>query len=285
MKYVYFGTPQFAATILDELIASGFPPALIVTAPDKPAGRKLILTPSAVKLWGEQHDIPVVTPEKMRDPEFQALLAAQNADVFIVAAYGKIIPQAILDIPKHGTLNVHPSLLPLLRGPSPIESAIVSGHTKTGVTIMQLDAEMDHGPLIAQEEYPVQWEATNPPKGSVLEDMLAHQGGKLLASILSNWCAGKLQASAQDHDKATFCKKISKEDGRIDLSGDTLLNLAKIRAFDAWPGTFFFVKHGERDIRVRITEAHIDNDTLCIDRVVPEGKKEMAYSDFLRGLK
>lgn len=285
MKYVYFGTPQFAATILDELLVAGFAPALIVTAPDKPAGRKLLLTPSAVKLWGEAAHIPVITPERLKSEEVVQKLREADADVFIVAAYGKIIPQTILDLPKHGTLNIHPSLLPLLRGPSPIESAIAGMHRETGVSIMLLDAAMDHGPIILQEKYPLTWEPTDPPRGSVLEDALAHQGGKMLAKILPEWTMGKISSHEQNHDAATFCKKITKEDGHIDLSGDPLMNIAKIRAYDAWPGTFFFVKHGEREIRVRITEAHIEDGKLVIDRVIPEGKKEMNHADFLRGIK
>lgn len=285
MKYVYFGTPQFAVTILEELSAAGFTPSLIVTAPDKPAGRKLLLTPSAAKTWGLVHDIPVITPEKLREGSVIEVLTQAAADVFIVAAYGKIIPQSILDIPEHGTVNVHPSLLPLLRGPSPIESAIVTGLTETGVSIMQLDAEMDHGPIIAQEKYKTSWERSDPPKGSVLENALAHQGGKLLTDLLPGWIAGERKAVPQNHDAATFCAKITKEDGRVDIAGDPITTLAKIRAYDAWPGTFFFVKHGDRDLRVRITEAHIDEGKLIIDRVIPEGKKEMSYPDFLRGLK
>lgn len=285
MKYVYFGTPQFAVTILDELLAAGFPPALIVTSPDKPAGRKLVLTPSPVKLWGEAHYITVLSPEKLRDETFKEQLIEVKADVFIVAAYGKIIPQTLLDISQFGTLNVHPSMLPLLRGPSPIESAITSGLTETGVTIMQLDAQMDHGPIIAQEKYKTTWTEADPPKGSVLENDLAHQGGKLLAQILPNWISGTISAKEQEHDKATFCAKITKEDGRIDLAGDPVTALLKIRAYDTWPGTFFFMQHGGRDIRVRILEAHIEDSKLVIDQVIPEGKKSMSYPDFLRGIK
>lgn len=285
MKYVYFGTPQFAVTVLDELTLAGFPPALIVTSPDKPAGRKLILTPSPVKLWAAERNIPIITPEKLREESVVTQLRAISADVFIVAAYGKLIPQSILDLPSHGTINVHPSLLPLLRGPSPIESAIAGGLTQTGVSIMLLDADMDHGPIIAQEKYAEDWSKENPPKGSFLEHALAHQGGKLLAKILPAWISGTLHATTQQHALATFCAKITKEDGRIDITSDPFAAIAKIRAYDVWPGTFFFVQHAGRDIRVRISDAHINDGKLVIDKVIPEGKKEMQYADFLRGLK
>ncbi len=285
MKYVYFGTPQFAATILDELNATGYLPTLIVTSPDKPAGRKLILTPSPVKKWATAHGIEVLTPEKLSDVRITEKLKEINAELFIVAAYGKIIPKSLLDLPSLGTINVHPSLLPLLRGPSPIESAITSGLTETGVTIMKLDEEMDHGPIIAQEHFTEPLDPKNPPKGSALEEQLAHEGGKLLAHILPNWISGTITAIPQDHTKATYCKKITKEDGLIQLDADPLVNISKIRAYDSWPGTYFFVEHNGKQIRVRITEAHIAGDKLSIDRVTPEGKKEMGYDDFKRGLK
>jgi methionyl-tRNA formyltransferase len=285
MKYVYFGTPQFAAIILDELLSAGFPPALIVTSPDKPSGRKLQLAPSVVKSWGQLHQVPVITPLKLRDDTLIEKLTLVDADIFIVAAYGKIIPEIILNIPKHGTLNVHPSLLPLLRGPSPIESSITSEQTETGVSIMKLDALMDHGPIIAQEKYNVVWDRFNPPKGSVLENDLAHQGGKLLSKILPGWMSGAVHAVDQNHDAATFCVKISKEDGQVNISDDPEIIIRKIRAYDTWPGTFFFVKHANRDIRVKITEAYVSDGQLIIDRVVPEGKKDMDYKDFMRGIK
>ena len=150
---------------------------------------------------------------------------------------------------------------------------------------MQLDALMDHGPIVAQEVCPMIWEDENPPRGSVLEDILAHQGGKLLANVLPHWKDGKITPIAQDHARATFCRKITKADGHIDLSTDPLLAIRKIRAFDIWPGTYFFVQHNDRDMRIRIAQAHIDDGALIIDRVVPEGKNEMGYEDFKRGFK
>ena len=151
-RFVFFGTPEFAMIILEELELKGLLPLLVVTAPDKPKGRKLVVTPSEVKLWAQAHDIPVLTPEKLKNEEFVAELSKQEWDLFVVAAYGKIIPKNILEMPKRGVLNVHPSLLPKFRGSSPIESAILSDEKFTGVTIMQLDEEMDHGPVLAQRE-------------------------------------------------------------------------------------------------------------------------------------
>jgi methionyl-tRNA formyltransferase len=231
-------------------------------------------------VWAERNDISTFQPSSLKNPEtVQALKDEGPWDLFIVAAYGKIIPQTILDIPKYGTLNVHPSLLPKFRGSSPIESAILSEETHTGVTIMQLDAQMDHGPVVAQRERVINdW----PPKGSELTRDLAHFGGVLLAEIIPAWMNG-LGAHPQDHERATFTRKIKKEDGLIDLSGDSITNYKKIRAFDEWPGAYFFIDRGDKSMRIRITEAKLKDGALEIVRVIPEGKQEMSYQDFLRG--
>lgn len=281
MRFVFFGTPDFSRIILDELKTRGFTPSLIVTAPDKPKGRHLNLTPSDVSLWGTQQGVRVIKPEKL-DADVLALLSAENAECFIVAAYGKILPEALLAIPKHGTLNVHPSLLPKFRGASPIESAILSSETQTGVSIMLLDTLMDHGPLLAQETVSLSpW----PPKGSVLTKHLAKEGGKLLADVMPLWVKGTLPSTAQNHEEATFTTKINKTDGEIHPTEDPAGAYKKIQAFDEWPGAFYFLtrKTGEK-VRVVVKDASYKNGVLTITRVIPEGKKEMAYEDFLRGL-
>ena len=220
LRFAFFGTPRFAEIILNELEQKGFIPALVVTAPDKPKGRKLLLTPSEVNIWAKKRHIPVLMPEKLSNEAFLEDLKKTDFDLFIVAAYGKIIPKVVLDLPRNGSLNIHPSLLPKFRGPSPIESAILSDETSTGVTIIVLDEEMDHGPIIAQQEFIIEnW----PTKGSRLAEYLAHAGGALLAETLPEYLA-RGKAYPQDHSRATFTKKISKEDGLIDLSGDPLLN-------------------------------------------------------------
>lgn len=285
MKFVYFGTPKIAVTILDDLKKNGYIPSLIVTSPDKPAGRKLVLTPSPVKSWAIESNIEFITPDKLRDDAVYDKLTEINADVFIVVAYGKIIPQKILDIPKRKTINVHPSRLPLLRGPSPIESSITKGLLNTTVTVMELDAEMDHGPIIIQDEKGISWTRDNPPKGSELEEELSHIGSKLLIEILPKWLISEIESKEQEHDKATYCRKITKEDGLIDINGDPYVAISKIRAYDVWPGAYFFFNHNGKEIRIRIKEAKIEDSKLKIERVIPEGKNEMNYHDFLRGLK
>ena len=278
LKFAFFGTPALAVTVLGELENAGFVPSLIVTRPDAPVGRGKVLTSPPVALWAKERNISLLQPAKITD-NFIAELRKQEWDVFVVAAYGKILPQALLDIPMHGTLNVHPSLLPHLRGPSPIRSAILNDERDVGVTIIALDAEMDHGPIVEQEFVDIShW----PPHARELEDLLAHEGGRLLAGALLSWVRGEIAAQEQDHAQATYCKPIKKEDGLIDLSADPYQNLIKIRAFEGWPGTYtFFERHGQK-IRVQIIDAHLHDNALVIDTVRPESKGDMPYSDFVR---
>ncbi len=277
-RFVFFGTPHFATIVLDELEQAGLLPSLVVTASDKPKGRKLIMSPSDVRIWSEARDIPVMTPSTLKSEEVRDTLAAIRADCFVVAAYGKIIPKVILDLPPHGVLNVHPSLLPKFRGPSPIESAILSDEKETGVTIILLDEEMDHGPILATT-HPL--DITDTPKGSVLTERLAHEGGTLLAKVMRD--RGAYPPKEQAHSQATFTTKIKKEDGLLDLQNAPEANLKKIRAFDEWPGAYFFIDRNERAVRIKVTEATIENGALRIQSVIPEGKREMSYDDLMRG--
>ena len=288
-KIVFWGTSSFSTGVLDALKEGGIIPDVIITALDKPKGRNLIITPPPVKIWAEQNNIPILQPEVL-DGAFSSKLKTSNYKLFLVASYGKIIPRVILDMPKYGTLNVHPSLLPRLRGASPIQSAILSEDT-TGVTIMLLDDKMDHGPIVAQKEIPI---APWPPKASELEKILAYEGGKLLAEVIPRWVAGKITAREQEHDIATYTKKFTKEDGLIDLSGDQTVNFRKIQAFDVWPRAYFFTERHGKKIRVAIIDAELidlpapsearqEDAKLIIKKVLPEGKREMSYKDFLRG--
>lgn len=278
-SFVFFGTPQFAVTILEELKVHGLLPRLIVTAPDKPQGRHLTLTPPPVKVWAENQQIPFLQPEKI-GPSFLTELQGEDY-LFIVAAYGKILSRSLLDKPKHGVLNVHPSLLPLYRGSSPIEAPILRGDAETGVSIMLLDEEMDHGPILEARSQRLEASTTGPE----LEDMLAHVGGKLLAETIPQYITGTIVAKAQDHTKATYTKKVIKEDGALQEADSNETKWRKYRAYKGWPGTYFFVPHGNKTIRVKIADAVYENDIFSPVRVIPEGKKEMSYEEFLRGLK
>lgn len=287
INFAFFGTSEFSVIILDELKKSGFLPSLIITTPDKPKGRKLILTPSPVKIWATENNIKYIQPESLRlskNPHIVEEIKSyskQDFDLFIVASYGKIIPQDILDIPSKKTLNVHPSLLPKLRGASPIQSAILF-ENETGVTIMRLDAEMDHGPIVAQENVAIEnW----PPYSDDLEKILGERGGKILADILPKWISGEIKEVDQDHGKATLCRKIEKVDGEINLLDDAEKNLRKIRAYNIWPTTYFFTEHLNKKIRVIIKRAKIENGELVLEKIIPEGKKEMSFEDFKKGLR
>ena len=264
--------------ILDKLKVNGFLPSLIVTAEDKPKGRKMLITPPPVKIWVEENNISYIQPATLKTSPMSDI-GEENWDVFVVASYGKILPKEILDLPLHGTLNTHPSLLPKLRGASPIKSSIL-GESETGVTIIHLDNEIDHGPIVAQKKVEIpEW----PPYEKDLEKILAEESGKLLAEILPEWISGKIKEVEQNHNTATYCKKIEKTDGELDLSKSPEENLRKIRAFHRWPGAYFFFTKNGKKTRIKITLAHIENGDLILDRVIPEGKKEMSYSDFLRG--
>ncbi len=280
---VFFGTPLFATIILDELKAAGIVPSVVVTTPDAPQGRSLALTPPPVKVWAERESIPVLQPQSLKHDDEIAPLLNSEWDLFIVASYGKILPKRILELPKHGTLNVHPSLLPKFRGASPIRSAILADERTTGVSIMLLDEKMDHGPILAQARIELD-EADWPPRGCMFDELMAHAGGELLAETIPAWLLGEITPEEQQHDAATFSVKIEKVMGEINLADDPYQNLLKIRAFDGWPGTYFFHERNGKAIRVKIIDAELAEDgTLRLLRVVPEGKKEMPYEDFLRG--
>lgn len=282
VKIAFFGSPPLAVGVLDELEKAHIFPSLVVTSPDVHKGRKLGLTPPEAKMWAEVRSIPVLQPSSLKNDDIAAFLNTEW-DLFIVASYGKIFPKTLLSLPKHGTLNVHPSLLPKFRGPSPIRSAILEDVRETGVTIMLMDEELDHGPIVAQARVELEKDEW-PPRATLFEQLLAHAGGQLLTETIPLWLMGEITPEEQDHSKATFSKKIIKEDGRIDLADDPYKNLLKIRAYDGWPGTYFVHSKNGKNIRVKITDAKLAEDgALRILRVIPEGKKEMDYQDFLRG--
>lgn len=284
---IYFGTSEFSIYVLEQLTARGITPCAIVTVPDRPAGRKMELTPPPLKTWAIEHGVTFFQFEKLKEENTIETLKMLNPDVFIVASYGKIIPEAILQIPKHGALNVHPSLLPKLRGATPLQTSIIQDMEYTGVTIIQMDKEMDHGPIIAMHEEKIPgWPLTYP----ALEKYLAIKGVDILADSLEGYISGKLKMTEQAHENATFTKKIEKQDGLISL--DELRGTAgwntflKYNALIEWPGLFFFARKGTSsdgiDIRVKIKEASWNTalETMEILRVIPEGKKEMTWKDF-----
>lgn len=267
--------------VLDVLESQGLVPALVVTAPDKKQGRGLELTPCPAKVWAEGRGIDVLTPTTLKDEQLVAELANTEWDLFVVAAYGKLIPKNMLEIPRRGALNVHPSLLPKFRGPSPALSAILADERVTGVTIMQMAQVMDAGPVVAQAKVELEEEAW-PMPGSQFEELLATEGGNLLAETIPFWIDGTIVPEPQDEATTTFTKKFIDTDSLVDLQGDARQNFLKIRAFDKNPRAHFITPEGKRII---ITDADFKDGVLTILKVIPEGKKEMDYESFLRGVK
>lgn len=327
IKLVFFGGSDFSVYVLEELKLHNILPSLIITTPDKPKGRKLALAPTPVKVWAKEHNIEVIDPVSLKKNNEDLIykLKSNNYNLFLVASYGKIIPKEIFDIPERKTLNIHPSLLPKYRGASPIQAQILNDEKEIGVTIMQIDEEMDHGPVVVQKTSPAlrvdlssieerqkgitpassfpspeQGEGGRRPGGVLgrkeLEKTLAVEGARLFAHILPEWMIGAIDPVMQDEGKATYCQKIEKENGELqmdlnDLSKNARQNYLKIKAFEEWPTAYFFLDTPKRSEggferkRIIVTDAAFENDSLKILRVIPEGKKEMPFSDFARGLK
>jgi methionyl-tRNA formyltransferase len=268
INFVFFGTPEPAVFVLDQLKEAGLFPTLIVTNPDRPAGRGMNMKASPTKSWGLEHDIPVLTPEKL-DADFEEKLKEVSPDVCVVVAYGKILKKNILDIPEYGFLNVHPSLLPLHRGATPIQSSILSGDPETGITVMQLDEKMDHGPIIAQEFLMLDNTELSPDLHKTLFDI----GGRLLAEALPEWVAGNIDAQEQDHELATYTEKMEKKNGELLDSDSDEEKWLKYRAYFGWPGVFYF----EDGKRIKVTQASFQNGKFVIEKIIPEGGNEQEY--------
>ncbi len=312
LNFVFWGTPDVACQTLEILKQNGFIPSLIITAPDKPQGRKMLITPPPVKVWAEQNNVPFIQPDKLEelniifaasaqaDEPSKAILQQENMseskkdikfDLSIVVAYGKIIPKYLIDAPKLGSINIHYSLLPKYRGASPVESAILNGDNQTGVSIQKMEYKMDSGPLIAVEKIPI----IPDEKAPDLRKRLIKIGGELLVKTLNTPSASDTSpyiregwvGVLQDESEATYCKKIKKEDGLIseedlresvlDQSKSVIL-YNKFRAYFTWPRIFFF----QNNKRIIISHAMLENSEFKIKKVLPESRKEIAWEEFQR---
>ncbi len=288
LKWTFFGSSEFSVLILNELKARSFLPSLVITVPDKPKGRKLLLTPNPVKVWANENSIEVLDPTSLKNnPELIQKLESLNSQFFLVASYGKMIPKEIFDIPKFKTLNIHPSLLPKYRGASPMVSQILNDEREIGTSIMLIDEGTDTGPVLVQKKITTSplspllaTERGEMPNIVELEKIMAKESADLFVEILPKYLSGEVTPTPQDNEEATYSAKIKKEDGLLDLAGDARKNLLKIKAFARWPRAHFFAD-GKRII---VTDATLDEEgKLKILKVIPEGKKEMPYEDFLRG--
>jgi methionyl-tRNA formyltransferase len=248
-RVLFAGTPEFALASLQALIAAGIEPLAVLTQPDRPAGRGKHLTQSPVKQFALEQGIEVLQPKTLKDPEEAAKLAAFEPDILVVAAYGLILPQDVLDIPTHGCLNVHASLLPRWRGAAPIQAAILAGDRETGVTLMGMTAGLDCGPVYAEEAVAIGADET----AGELHDRLAALGGELLVRHFAAIVAGTLPAVEQDDASATYAGKISKQDARLDWQQPADILHRQVRAYNPVPGAFFLLD----DIPVKCWHASI----------------------------
>jgi methionyl-tRNA formyltransferase len=288
-KFVYFGGEPLAVPVLEKLKDVGLVPSLVICNPDRPSGRGQTLTPPPLKVWAEQEGIETFQPTTYRNDDVaREKLKEADWDVFVVVAYNSILPSWLLEIPKHGVVNIHPSLLPKLRGASPIRTAILDNLPEdVGVTIMLMDEEMDHGPILEQEQLHLT-DANWPMSGPKLDQKLASLGGKLLAEVLPAWLNDELSPQEQDQEAATYCKKLDPSARQLELNPGSLPSgrQAKqiwhtINAFAGTGDTFFI--HNEK--RVKIKQAELTNGgSLLLLRVIPEGKKEVDFLDYLNSL-
>ncbi len=248
------GTAELSCASLETLAGNKtYSVAAVVTQPDKPKGRDLKLQPSSVKSLALKLDLPVLQPVRAHDEQFIAELRALNPDLIVVVAYGHILSQTILDLPKFGCLNVHTSLLPKYRGAAPIQWAIANGETETGVTVMKMDAGLDTGPIVSQQRTPI----LPADDSATLHDRLALLGAELLLDTIPDFVAGKIRSQPQSADGASHAPKIIKEDGRIDWSLPAKTTWNRLRAFTPWPGVFTFLAAEPRPHLLKIWKAEI----------------------------
>jgi len=254
LRIIFMGTAELSCASLEKLTGD---PRLqvvaVVTQPDKPKGRELKLQPSAVKILAEKLSLPVLQPLKAREENFMADLRALKPDLMVVVAYGQILPQSILDLPPHGCLNVHTSLLPKYRGAAPIQWAIANGDAETGVTIMKMDAGLDTGPVLKMRRTPI--EATDDSQS--LHDRLARLGAEALLETIPDYVAGKIQPQAQPVTGSTYAAKIKKEDGQIDWNSPARQIWNRLRAFTPWPGAFTFLQGGPKPQLLKIWKIEV----------------------------
>ena len=303
IKIIFFGTPDFAAEILQSLIDNDQNIAGVFTQPDKKTGRRQEVAPSPVKKLAIDNDIPVFQPVSLKDDKLFEEIKKISADLFIVAAYGKILPREILDLPKYGAVNIHASLLPKHRGASPVQCAILSGDKETGITLMQMNEKMDEGDILMREKTEIGETET----AETLLAKLSRLGAKMIADFIPAMIQGNIQTVPQEHAKAAYCKPIKREDGKItwNISAEEIYR--KWRAFHPWPGIYsrLNLKNGPK--RLKLVDIYIrqgddigekpgkiikykediavqtKRGLVILKKIQLEGKKEIAPNEFLKG--
>ncbi|HUE97283.1 MAG TPA: methionyl-tRNA formyltransferase [Longimicrobiaceae bacterium] len=299
MKVLFWGTPAFALPALRALSEEGHDIVAVVTQPDRPAGRGRRLTASAVKEEALDEMIPVLQPERPHGPEFEAELGALAPEISVVVAYGQILRQEILDLPTRGSVNIHASLLPALRGAAPVHWAIIHGYQTTGVTIMQMEAGLDAGPVLHQVEEPIRPDESMSDLGMRLSEI----GAEALIGTLTMMETGGIEAVPQDEERATYAPKVDRETAHLDWSLPAIEVGRWIRGLDAAPGAWSLLNGGEsvklfsprvevrsgepgtvldadQEVGVLIAAGH---DAVRIREVQPQGKRRMAAGEWIRG--
>lgn len=306
-KFIFLGTGPLAESALYSLFQNDLIPLLVITSPDKKSGRNLELQKNIIATWCESKNIKYIQPDKLTKEILEETLEKileenneennfekdflKNIDLFIVASYPKILKEEILNIPKYGCINIHPSLLPKYRGPSPIQSALLNGDENIGISIMKIDKEVDHGEILIQKEIRIEDRDVN----EKLERKCGAEGALMINDLLEHYLNGNLKLKEQDHDKATFTHKFEKKAGEINLKTTSTKELQnKFRALLPHIPIYFFINHKnkneEKEIRIKITDIDLDKNNIenksvkdIIKKVIPEGKSEMSFSDFEKG--
>ena len=298
LRVAFMGTPDFAVPTLKALAAAGHEIAAVYSQPPRPAGRGQKERPSPVQAYAERQGWEVRTPTSLKTPQAQADFAALNLDVAVVVAYGLILPKAILDAPRLGCVNVHASLLPRWRGAAPIQRAILAGDAETGVTIMQMEAGLDTGPMLLKRSLPITAETS----AQDLHDGLAELGAAMIGEALAGLDSGELRATPQPEDGVTYAEKLDKAEGRLDWSADAAALDRRIRAFTPWPGAFFEIDGAKGRERIKVLAAEVcdgkgapgtvldDQATIAcgagalrLKKLQRAGKGPMEAEAFLRG--
>jgi len=295
MRIIFAGTPPFAAAALNALADAGHDIALVLTQPDRPAGRGMKLMPSAVKQAALARGLPVSQPPSLKSPEAQTELRAVDADVMVVAAYGLILPQAVLDLPRLGCLNIHASLLPRWRGAAPIQRAILAGDVETGITIMQMDAGLDTGAMLSKTVVPIRDDDT----AASLHDVLAAAGASAIVAVLANYAT--LVPAAQDDAQATYAAKLSKDEAQLDWNQPADALARAVRAYNPAPGAWTLLEGAPLKVWMAATATgagdpgtvlHADAEglvvacgsgALALREIQPAGSKRMSAAAFLAG--
>ncbi len=307
MKIVFFGSSEFSAIILEGLVKGNLKPVLAVAPPDKPVGREQTISSVPAKVLAEKYGIPVLQPEDLEDPVFKQVLSNVQPDLVVVAAFGPpFLPKWLLGFPKYGCINLHPSLLPKYRGASPIPYAILNNETETGATIIRLSEKIDQGDILAQEKINIAVDETT----LTLTPKLADLGSQLLVKTIPLLAKGIVSAQSQGNSPTPYCRRLKKEDGRIDWHKSADFIERQVRAFDPWPGAYAKLKSKSEKVKtIKILQASVlmsnvqkaigevflaengamavktGQNCLIVEKLQIEGKKPMSAQEFLRGHK